>query len=156
MMTFEKAEMKNTKEIGNRKLVLTNYFKKVLPVYLIKYCNRYDIPLWYAYGVGQTESSHNSKAISHKNAYGRFQIKEVWLDNFLQIKKINKSKIDDVKTFLLNDKYNSYVWAYSVKVWRSIGYSYKEISQIWLFGESGFLDGRYSKRYERNIFRYEI
>jgi len=123
-----------------------------MPEYLIKACNRYSIPWRLAFNWSFAESSHNTNKISKKDAYGRYQIKKVWLDDYCRIRRIKFPR--DWEAYLLNDKNNVMIWAWTVNFWRKRGHTDKEIAQIWLFGLTGFKEGGYSQRYEDIIFNY--
>lgn len=123
-----------------------------MPQYLIMACNLYNIPWRLAYNWSFAESSHNPKKVSHKEAYGRYQIKKVWLDDVCRLRKIKFPK--NWQAYLLDDKNNCIIWAWSVNFWRRRGHSDKDIAQIWLFGLTGFREGGYSARYEDVIFNY--
>jgi hypothetical protein len=122
-----------------------------LPDYLIEYCHKFDISPSLAYRWGLAESSHIADAISRKQGYGRFQITEVWFNEYARISR--RTIKSDFKTFVLDDQRNCYIWAWSIAFWKRQGYNEREIAQIWLWGETGYTcNGRYSERYEKAIF----
>jgi hypothetical protein len=123
-----------------------------LPDYLIEYCRGFNIPLHIADAWSFAESSHRTDAVSHAAAYGRYQIRRVWLDNYLWIKGFKPDAVQDTARFLTNDKNNCYIWAFSVAFWRRKGYDLPTIAQIWLYGQSGVYDGRWSTSYHYKIF----
>ena len=122
-----------------------------LPDYLIEYCHTFKIEPSLAYRWGLAESSHIVDAISRKQAYGRFQITAGWLGEYARIS--GRTIKSDAKTFLLDDQRNCYVFCWTIAFWRRQGYSDKQIANIYLFGEYGFVyDGRFSDRYVSAIF----
>lgn len=122
-----------------------------LPGYIHNHCKRFGIEPELAYWWGMAESSHRDYVISHSLAYGRYQITEGWLREYERITSKRKPR---PVTDLLDDEFNSYLWAWTIYFWRKQGYTDETIAQIYLFGEYGHVYvGRYSETYRQRIFR---
>jgi hypothetical protein len=122
-----------------------------LPDYIKQNCKRFGVKPELAYHWGMAESSHRDYVISHCLAYGRFQITEGWLREYERITSKRKPR---PVTDLLDDEFNSYLWAWTIYFWRKQGYTDETIAQIYLFGEYGHVyGGRYSETYRQRIFQ---
>lgn len=102
------------------------------------------------------ESSHNIQRISNKGAFGRYQITRICLEHYFDLTQRNINQVKCIKKYLLDDYMNCFISFYMYDFWRGQGYRPKEIMQIWLFGETGYINGRYSKRFENKIFPKRI
>jgi len=122
-----------------------------LPDYLIRECKRRNIDAEMAYWWGMAESSHRDYVISHKDAYGRFQITEGWLREYERI--TGRWRKPRPANDLLDDRFNCYLWAWTIAFWRRQGYEDATIAQIYLFGHFGHtVYGRKSEKYHKRIF----
>jgi hypothetical protein len=133
-------------------LLLTVSLYSKLPSYAVKLAKGFNVPLDIATKWSLAESSHNVQRISHKNAYGRYQITKILLAHYFDLTGKNIESIRDVKKYLLDDFINCFIAYYMYHFWKKQGYNSRQIMQIWIHGETGYLSGRYAYKYEKRIF----
>ena len=128
-------------------------YSEHLPGYAKEYIKGFNLNYKLMQSWSFAESSHNPEAESHKNAYGRYQITIVWLDDYMRYTKQPFKNIKNIKTFLKNDKNNCYIAYWSFSFWRRYGFTAREIFQIWLFGlRNVYENKKWNYNYEKKIF----
>ena len=121
------------------------------PNYEVEFSEKFGIPMWYMRKFKMAESSGISTQVSHKNAYGWYQITEATLQHYCYLSGNDRSRIRDAKSFLINEYNNTYIFCYMASYWLSEGYQLKDVAQIWLWGIGNFKKGRYSKTFNDKI-----
>lgn len=127
-----------------------------LPSYAVKMAKNFNVPVLIATTWSHAESTHNLLTNSHKNAYGRYQITLVCFKHYCDITGRNIDNIKNIPVYLYDDFNNCFIAYFMYAFWRRLGYSPRQIMQIWLFGERGYLTGRYSYSFERKIFPVRV
>lgn len=134
-------------------LLISSLIYPKLPEYAINMAKGFRIPLWLARNWSYKESSHNKNTISHKKAYGRYQIRYVWFVDYMRYQNRNPKNVKDYKKFLLNDYNNIYITYWSYAFWRRLGFDARNIMQVWLNGLEGvFRDDKWCYYYQYKIF----
>lgn len=140
-----------TNPIEHQRLIDYNEADKVLPGYILSMCKDYGIDKGMVLRWSFTESRHDPKAVSKRGAYGRFQITHEYLDDYCRWR--GKKFPKHWKEFLYTDIENARIALWTVYIMRKIGFSDREIMQVWLFGAKGvYEDDRFSTCYDSAIF----